>query len=100
MAKEKSPKEEVKVVIDGVGQDLAPGIFEKKAQETDESNLPEVKAVGVMQVPGSRTFLPYLITIKGGKVVKVDMLEPDTRAIAVETARDMFVEHFMDIELV
>lgn len=101
MAKQ-TKKEEVAVPaveITGVGQDLAPGIFEKKATDADESNLPVVKSVGVMQVPGTRHFLPYMIYIQGSKVVKVECLEPDTRAVAVETSRDLFVEHFMDIEL-
>lgn len=71
-------------------------IFETFEQE---NTLPEMKAVGLVKVhPNSRDFVSYTLYIKGDKVTKIEVSEPNLRSIAVEQAKIEFVNGFMNEE--
>jgi hypothetical protein len=63
----------------------------------DEEKLPTIKSVGYMQVPGTTQFVAYTLTSKGTEVLKIEVEEPNIRAIAEESAKISFVQSFIDV---
>lgn len=63
-----------------------------------EEELPLVKSIGYMKLPGHNKYVSYVITSKGDKVLSFEVEQPDFRAIAEEAAKIAFVTCFMDQE--
>lgn len=62
-------------------------------------DLPELKSVGYAPVKsGSHSWVSYVITTKGKEVINIEVSEPDLKAIAEESAKISFVNHFIDQE--
>lgn len=96
-------KEEVKELEVVASIEYAGANTEQAAQifkAEDQTTLPIVKSIGIRQVPGSRYFISYTIYTQGDKVIKVEVDEPNMRAIAEDSAKSNFVQLFMsqDIE--
>lgn len=67
-------------------------------EEVPEENLPEMKAVGYLPVSngGTRSWVSYVVTLKGRDVLSIEVAEPDQRGIAEDSAKTSFSEQFMD----
>jgi len=63
--------------------------------EGDQSKLPVLKSVGYGEIPGTNTFVAYVIYSKGGNILKIEVEEPNLRVIAEESAKIFFVNAFM-----
>ncbi len=63
-----------------------------------EDKMPVIKSVGTIGVPGTNTWISFIMHTKGTKVIKVDADEPNLRAIAEESAKISFVDTFMSAE--
>jgi hypothetical protein len=63
--------------------------------EGDHEKLPILKSVGYGQIPGTNTFVSYIIYSKGQNILKIEVEEPNLRAIAEESAKMFFVNTFM-----
>lgn len=63
--------------------------------EGDHEKLPTLKSVGYGQIPGTNTFVSYIIYSKGQNILKIEVEEPNLRAIAEESAKMFFVNTFM-----
>jgi hypothetical protein len=62
-----------------------------------EVDQPEIKSVGYMRVsPTSNSWVSYVITTKGDKVLSIEVDEPNLRQIAEESAKINFVSTFSD----
>lgn len=62
-----------------------------------EEDLPEIKTVGIARVaPLSKDFVSVVITTKGDKVLKMEVSEPNLKAIAIDEAKISFVETFLN----
>lgn len=57
-----------------------------------------IKAIGMVKIPNTNTFVPYVLHIKGTEVVKCEVEEPNLRGIAEESAKINFVNIFMTVE--
>lgn len=65
----------------------------------DAKDLPEMRAVGVVKIEDRVSgYMPVILTIRGEKVVKVEMEEPNLHEIAVNMAKINFVHLFMGPE--
>jgi hypothetical protein len=66
--------------------------------ETAEAKgeLPELTSIGMCRVGETNTFVSYVITSRGDKVISVEVSEPDLKAIAIETTKIEFVNKFID----
>ncbi len=74
-----------------------PHILEEKFKTGD---LPEMKCVGYMKLgDGQNSWISYTATIKGDKVISIEVDEPNMRAIAEESAKIAFVTSFIDQDL-
>lgn len=63
-------------------------------------DMPELKSVGYAKVSdGQHGFLSYTITSRGREIIKIEVEEPNLRAIAEESAKIAFVNNFSDPEL-
>lgn len=73
--------------------------LEKQAKSGEE--MPIMKAVGVYRADMTRnhSWVSYVVTIQGDKVLKIEVAEPDMRAIAEESAKIEFVSNFMEREM-
>jgi len=69
-----------------------PWVLAEKAGE-----LPEMKAVGYSRLPGGQ-WVSYVVTFQGARVIKVEVEEPNLRAIAEESAKMAFVTNFVDAD--
>lgn len=58
----------------------------------------KLKAVGVCHIPGTRDYVAFTAQILGDKLVKLEVDEPNLRAIAEESAKISFVDIFMGEE--
>ena len=58
-------------------------------------NGPIVKSIGYAKVPGSNYCVSYIIHSQGGKIIKIEVEEPNMQSIAEETAKLNFVNIFM-----
>lgn len=64
-----------------------------------EDDIPEMKAVGYMKLgKGTNNWVSYTATIKGDRVLKLEVEEPNLREIAEESAKIAFVNNFIDQE--
>ena len=63
--------------------------------EGDPENLPTLRSVGYGQIPGTSTFVAYTIYSRGQEITKIEVEEPNLRAIAEESAKIFFVNAFM-----
>jgi len=69
-----------------------------------DGNFPELKAVGCCPMKCGENaagnpimrWMSYTMTTKGPNVTKIEISEPDIKAIAEETAKIAFVTHFID----
>lgn len=61
----------------------------------DPAKIPVLRSVGYAEVPGTNTFIAYTIHSKGREIVKIEVEEPNLRAIAEESAKIFFVNTFM-----
>ena len=65
----------------------------------NSEDAPEIKSVGFMRInPLSNTWISYVMTTKGNKVLKIEVDEPNLRGIAEESAKIQFVQLFIDQE--
>lgn len=72
-------------------------ILEEMFEAGDD--LPEIVSVGYMRLsPNSKQWVSYTITSKGHEVIKIEVSEPDQRAIASESAKIAFVNTFEGVE--
>ena len=66
----------------------------------EKGKAPEMKAIGYMKLTsGQHSWVSYVITFQGDKVKKIEVGEPDMRAIAEDAAKMDFVQAFIDSEL-
>lgn len=75
---------------------------EKHILETlyESGSAPEIKAIGYTRMgKGPNAWVSYVATIKGDKVIKIQVDEPNMRGIAEESAKINFVTEFIDQEL-
>lgn len=63
-----------------------------------EEKQPTLRAVGFTGIPGTKDFVAYMVYIKGDKVEKIVIEEPNMRQIAEETAKINFVNEFIKDE--
>jgi len=64
-----------------------------------DQNFPELKAVGYARLnEGSNQWVSYTITTRGPEVTKIEISEPDLKAIAEESSKINFVTTFTDQE--
>lgn len=68
--------------------DSTQGIF-------DEGSEKVVKSIGYTKIPGKNQYISYVIYTKGLQVIKVEVDEPDLRAIAEDNSKAAFVNTFM-----
>lgn len=64
----------------------------------EEGDAPVLKSVGYTRlktVKGQSSYVSYVITTQGEKVLKIDVEEPTQRYIAEEATKIAFVNHFM-----
>lgn len=63
----------------------------------DLGELPEMKAVGYVKIGnGTANWVSFTATIKGKDVLRLDVEEPNIRAIAEESAKIAFVSALID----
>lgn len=75
-------------------------ILEQIFEESPEK-MPEMKAVGYCRVGDMRhNWVSFTATIKGNKVLKLEVGEPDMRDIADEMTKIAFVQTFSDQDVV
>ena len=88
-----SPSDVVKpsVVFDGDKEHALITLF-----KGPEEDLPLVKSIGYMRMPNYNTYVSYILTTKGDKVVSFEVEAPNIRAIAEESTKIAFVNCFMD----
>lgn len=70
-------------------------VFEKIFDETPEK-LPTLKSIGYSNIEGTNTWVSYVLTTKGKDVLSIEVDEPNLRAIAEESSKINFVNHFMN----
>lgn len=72
-------------------------IFQKLEKD---SKLPEMKAIGYMDLGQGKlhNWVSYVITIKGDKVLSIEVDEPNMRQIAEEATKINFTTLFMDVD--
>ena len=58
-------------------------------------NPPIVKSVGVFKLAGTNQYVSFSMETQGDKVIKIEVEEPNLRAIAEESAKINFVSTFM-----
>src|SRR4051812_28268473 len=64
-----------------------------------EDEMPVIKSVGYMRLTtGVNSWVSYTITTQGERVLKIEVDEPNVRAIAEESAKTAFVTSFVDQE--
>jgi len=56
----------------------------------DELTFPEMKAVGIMKTPNGSSWLSYVITIAGDKVVSIEIAEPQQHMYSIMEAKASF----------
>ncbi len=61
----------------------------------DEDAAPQIKSIGYAGIPGTNRYISYIITTQGKEVLKIEVSEPDLRAIAEDEAKINFVNCFM-----
>ena len=62
--------------------------------------MPTLTSIGYSRVsPTSREYVSYIITSRGGEVLKLEVAEPNLRAISEDEAKTSFVTHFMSGDL-
>lgn len=91
MAKAKT-KEIIQPLIRVEGEDH----MLEKIFDGDSSSYPELKSIGYMQLKSGNHWVSYVITTKGREVIKIEVSEPDLRAIAEESSKINFVNCFVD----
>lgn len=81
------------VKVEGQKHDL------EKMYEEAPDDMPEMKAVGFMHLDKGRrhAWISYTMTVKGDRVIKMEVSEPDMQAIAEENAKIEFVNCFTDV---
>lgn len=78
----------------GTDKNILEDLFDGPADD-----MPELKSVGYQKVgEGSHSWISFTITTKGREVIKVEVEEPNVRAIAEESAKIAFVNQFIDKE--
>lgn len=65
-------------------------------ESDDFDQVPELVSVGMYHIPDSKNFVAFKMVSKGGQVLKLEVEEPNLRAIAEESAKIFFVREFMD----
>lgn len=63
-----------------------------------EEEQPELRAVGFARVPGTNNYAAYVLIVKGDKVIKMTVDEPNMRNVAEEAAKIQFVDIFVNSE--
>lgn len=61
----------------------------------DKNELPVLKSVGYVKLPGTTNFVAYTIHSKGREIIKIQAEEPNVRMIAEESAKIFFADNFM-----
>jgi len=55
-----------------------------------DEKIPEIKSIGYTSLPGTNRFFSYIITSKGREILKIEVLEPDFKAIAMDQTKVNF----------
>ena len=71
----------------------SPHVFEDLTKV--DSEIP-FTAVGMVKVPGARTYVSYTLTCLGKNIVKVEVGEPNLKLIVEDEAKISFVNNFMN----
>lgn len=61
----------------------------------DEDEAPQIKSIGYAGIPGTNRYISYIITSQGKDILKIEVSEPDLRAIAEDESKINFVNCFM-----
>ena len=56
---------------------------------------PVVKSVGVFKLPNTNQYVSFYMETQGDKVIKIEVEQPNLKAIAEESAKISFVNTFM-----
>lgn len=59
----------------------------------DASSVPVLKSVGIAKIPGSNSFVSFVVKTKGREVLEVEVDEPNARYVA----EDMTKVHCMEL---
>ncbi len=60
--------------------------------------MPVMKSVGLVRVPGRRTYMAYTLHTKGNQIIQIDVSEPDRKLIAEDDAKMSFVQNFLNLD--
>jgi hypothetical protein len=93
------PKKQAKPQSNSIVCPLIRNNGEKHLLETlfEKNEAPEMTAVGYMKLSnGSASWVSYVATFQGNEVKKIEISEPDLRAIAEDASRIDFVQNFID----
>lgn len=63
--------------------------------EGDPGKIPVLKSVGYTHVPGTNTYVAYVIHSRGGQILKIEPEEPNLRMITEDAAKILFVNELM-----
>ncbi len=58
-------------------------------------NPPEIKSIGSIHVPGTNTYVSFVMTTKGTEVLSLEVGEPNLKLIADDEAKINFVHHVL-----
>lgn len=73
--------------------------FLEETFQKDPESMPVMTAVGYMKASKIKNdFASYIVTFQGTKVLKIEIGEPNLRAIAEDEAKISFVTEFTDRE--
>jgi hypothetical protein len=103
MAKQQPQPQQTKEKQSSVVHPLVRSVGQKHVLEEifdgEEEDIPELKAIGYAKVTNKAGgWVSYVITFKGNKVTKIEVTDPEQRAIVQETSKIDFVQTFMDKE--
>ncbi len=63
-----------------------------------EAKMPVITSVGTVGVPGTNTWVSFLMKSQGRKIIEISVDQPNLRSIAEESAKISFVNTFMGVE--
>ncbi len=90
---EKAPSPIVEPTVKFVGDNENHAL--QKLFDGAPKNLPTIKSVGTIGLPGTNTWVSFVMYTRGNQVIKIEADEPNLRAIAEESAKIAFVNAFM-----
>lgn len=94
MAKQQQKQQNSKVIEPIIRANGEPNVLETLFDGPEEE-LPTLKSIGYAKVGGS-SWISYVMTTRGKEIIKIEVSEPNLRAIAEEESKINFVNCFVD----